>query len=102
MRENISGLLGELHDIAELIYQQRINEGYAKLNLTLAHLSVVYDAILAYKQEHPELEIDQIHLLENLSAAMQAMTNNDAVLLADIIQYDICEQLDNILKQIQD
>jgi hypothetical protein len=88
----ISQVISELNDITELLYQQKAKEGYILLNGTIGKIMNIIDAIYQLKVKR-EIFFDDKRMLNNLKTAMEAMENKDNVLLADILSYEIAEQL---------
>lgn len=81
-------LLEVLEKLAELLYQERKDEAYGILIKCLPIMSTLFVEI---KDE--EVQRD---LISALNEAANAMENDDCTLLADILQYDIIEKLQDI------
>lgn len=95
IKHKINQINEELKEISVCLYQQKLHEGYSKLNNTLVSIIDSLDGILSYARENNIL-MDEKRLNENLNAAMLAMEDNDAILLADILTYEITEQLKEV------
>ena len=69
---------------SRLLYQNKVEEGYAKMNEVFAH-------IISYMNGLPQEKIMVMNQV--LSAALKAMEEKDAVLLADILRYELISEL---------
>lgn len=81
-------LLKQVKDVLsqtiDLLYQENITPAYTRLAAVLPHL----ESIIA------QLDIQtQQELTDKLQSALAAMEDGDNTLLADILQYEILEQL---------
>ncbi len=88
----ISQVINEINDVTELLYQQKTKEGYLLLNGTLGKIMNIIDSIYQLRSEQNIL-FDDNRLINNLKTAMEAMENKDNIMLADILNYEIVEQL---------
>ena len=85
MNQNkVKQVIDELAKVTDLLYQENITPAYAQLVATLPELEKV---IMPLNQE------TQQELMEKLQSALSAMEDGDNTLLADILQYEILEQL---------
>ena len=83
-QELIEQVKDMLSQIIDLLYQENITPAYTGLAAVLPQLE------RAIAQLEPEI---QQELVEKLQQALEAMENGDSTLLADILQYEILEQL---------
>lgn len=83
-QESLMQVKNLLSQVIDLLYQENIAPAYAGLAAVLPQL----EAVLA--QLSPEV---QQELTEKLQSALAAMEDGDNTLLADILQYEILEQL---------
>lgn len=81
-------LIEVLNKITELLYQEKSNEAYG---LLIKCLPVMADYIGSIQDEELQREI-----MNSLTEAITAMEENDYTLLADILQYDVIEKLENL------
>ncbi len=95
IKNNLNEIIHEINDVSNYLYQQKLNQGYTKLNVTLANITNVVDDVYLYMKEN-NLAFDENRLVSNLTLAMKAMEGKDSVLLADILVYEIAEQLKEI------
>ncbi len=78
-------IISEIGEVTDLLYQQKIKEGYDKLNQLIQDLSVYISGITDEEQQQA--------LLEALKEALSAMQENDITMLADILQYELADKL---------
>jgi hypothetical protein len=102
-RELIEKAILEIEQVTKLFYEQKQTEGYQQLEMTLVSIAVAIDVIYKLKNEavlHSDIKIEEI--VPALSEAMKALEQRDSILLADILQYDIKNQLEIFYKQEYD
>lgn len=75
----------ELEQVTEMFYQQKSKEGYEKLQVLLADISLYVSGVQDEEQQQ--------ELLETLTEALDAMEQKDTTLLADILKYELLEKL---------
>ena len=97
IREQIAQNINEINEVVEMFYQQKAQEAYAQLDPVLGNLLAAIDATVAYQQEHSELEIDVNGLTEALKEALSAMEEKDAILMADVLKYEVVEKLEAMM-----
>lgn len=76
-----------LQNITDLLYQQNMQESYAQLAWLLPQM----EQWIACSEEEQQKELTDI-----LQSALEAMEQMDLTLLADILQYDLLEKLEEI------
>jgi len=89
-----------VRETTELFYQQKVKEGYAKMQDTIAGIMKVVDALHEYKSAHEEFPLDEARIVGSLTEAVNAMEAGDTVLLADILEYDFIEYLQELLTKL--
>lgn len=97
IREQIAQNINEINEVVEMFYQQKTQEAYAQLDPVLGNLLGAIDAIVAYQQEHSEIEIDVKGLTEALKEALSAIEEKDAILMADVLKYEVIEKLEAMM-----
>lgn len=97
IKEQITQNINEIDEIVEMFYQQKTQEAYTKLDPVLGNLLISIDAVVAYQQEHSELEIDVNGLTEALKEALSAIEEKDAILMADVLKYEVIEKLEAMI-----
>ena len=87
---NIDDMLIKVIDKIDLVtdkfYLQKQAEGYTLLDEVLKDLGTVMDAMIL-------AGFDVTKILNVLGMAMDALEKRDSILLADILQYEVKEQL---------
>lgn len=75
----------DIENMTDDFYQNRIKDGCNKLTLILHDIMVLTDEVQGEEQRQ--------NIMEPLQRALEAMENQDYILLADIMQYDLAEAL---------
>ena len=78
----------ELVEIADLLYQEDVQSAYQKLSMVIPKMMEALGSV--------EDEESKNLLITKLSSALEAMENEDYLLLADVIQYELLETLEQI------
>lgn len=86
--EEVSQLIDNLIKITDYLYQENIQVAYRLLYLVLPSL----DQFISQMEQDEKKDI----LKEKLLQALEAMEKEDYILLADILQYEVVEQLQNM------
>ncbi len=89
-----------VRETTELFYQQKIQEGYTKMQDAIAGIMQVVDVLHEYKSVHEEFSLDENRIVGSLTEAMNAMETGDTVLLADILEYDFIEYLQELSSEL--
>ena len=86
--------------VSNLLYQQNLNEAFSKFIVLLNELSTLYTHL--FNQENADVlsNFDQNQLISSLNEAMNALEKRDDVLLADILNYDLTNFLDELEKYL--
>ena len=95
MKNKIEQIIQDIKEISDYLYQQKVSQGYAKLNITLGNIINIIEDIFIYIKDN-KVPFDENRLTSNLTLAMQAMEDRDTVLLADLLVYEIAEQFKEI------
>lgn len=96
---NLANQVCEKIDVmTELLYQENVTEGYSILNTVIAQMDQLINHISAYQTKTSQTIVDEQKLLGSVGEAFQAMEEKDIVLLADIFNYDIKEQLEQLIR----
>ena len=86
--EEVSQLIDNLIKITDYLYQENIQVAYRLLYLVLPSL----DQFISQIEQDEKKDILKGKLLQ----ALEAMEKEDYILLADILQYEVVEQLQNM------
>ncbi len=89
MSEIKQDTIEKLSEIADVLYKGSTIEGMAMMTQVINNLGIIANSITDEEQQKGFLE-------EALVPALGAMENKDGTLLADIINYEIIEGLNNI------
>lgn len=95
----INQLLQEITVTTDYLYQQKLTEGYNRLDGTIGHIMTVTDKLFAYKASQP-VDFDENMLVSSLTAAMNAIEGKDSVMLADILSLEIADQFEGFISRI--
>lgn len=86
----------QIEEVTDNFYQQRTQEGYQALIHVIDSITEIMD-IIEKNEEVSEFMDENKKLLSSLQSIIEAMTNQDTVLLADILKYDVSEILNKIM-----
>ena len=92
-KECVLKTIGIIQQTTELFYQQKEKAGFQKMNETVAAITQMVDILHQYKEENASFVYDETQVLKSLTEALGAMEAGDTVLLADILEYDFVEYL---------
>jgi DNA integrity scanning protein DisA with diadenylate cyclase activity len=90
-QEKLKLVTGVLSQVTDLLYQENITYAYRMLAIILSELETVISMV--------EDKGASVEIKDKLMEALQAMEEEDNILLADIIQYEINERLLGYLEE---
>lgn len=90
-----------IKETTELFYQQKTAEAYEKMQETLGAILQAVDILHEYKCANESFSLEEERIAVSLTEAMQAMESGDTVLLADILEYDFVEYLQELLAEME-
>jgi len=93
----IKRILCDIDIVTDALYRQDVKPAYEKLNPLLSGLTLLLDQIYQELNVNNAMDFDFNHIMLKLSEALQAMEERDTVLLADILKYEIAEQLNEYI-----
>lgn len=99
-KEQIIGTIDKVQEVVDFFYQQKNKEAFEKLTVTIDEMIVTADNLMSYKNEHESFEFNEIKLCEILKDAVNALEAEDEVLMADILQYDFMEYINDLLEHM--
>ncbi len=99
-KQIITNTVQSIRETTELFYQEKVQEGYAKMQDTIASVMQVVNVLHEYKCNHEEFSLDEARIASSLTEAMNAMEVGDTVLLADILEYDFIEYLEELSTEL--
>ncbi len=100
LKQAIDMLSESIQKTTELFYTQREAEGYQAFGVLLEPMAALLDRLFRLQAETGKPEFSQEEIARLLNEAMNAMEARDSVLLADILQYDFLDQLEQIGAQL--
>ena len=100
LKKKLDIALQSIDETTDLFYQNKVNEGYKQFEETLTVLTDTVNEIFNYKSQGHELGIEESKLIEVLTKAMNAMEEKDALLLSDILSYELKELFQQIIDTI--
>lgn len=100
LKNELQDIIENIGELTDSFYQQDNENGYLKLYTMLGDMTTVVDNLFLYNNNNKDLIFDDTKLIGGLTDAMNALEKKDTVLLADILQYDILEQFNQIVNQL--
>lgn len=100
-KEVIVNTLQEIQDNMELFYQQKNEEALNQFNVVLGKMMTMIDSLFAYRDTHDDFILDEKKIQESLTMSMKALEDGDMILLADIIQYEFVEYMDQLIEVME-
>ena len=88
MDQNLQGVVDVLKQISEWLYQDEVQKAYQNLIMIIPKLDAECNSI---SDENVRKDVT-----DKLMLALDAMENEDTLLLADIIQYELVEALETL------
>lgn len=98
-KELMVDILKNIDVVTDLFYQDKEGQGYHELALLLTKLTSFIEFLILEKELMEKTR--QEKLLSVMTQAMNAMEEKDIVLLSDILQYELKEQLEDIIKLLK-
>ncbi len=93
IKQIIQDAIGLIDETTTYFNQNKVNDGYKRLDKTLVQLDKAMSAVSLYRQEGGLIDIDEDRIVKNLTEAMKALENKDMLLLSDILEYEIKDML---------
>lgn len=100
-KKQITDTIDRLEDVLDLFYQQNNKEAFEKLTVALDDIANAVDCLEKYKSTHLDCNIDEKKICDILTEAMQALQAGDKVLMADILQYDFVEYINELVNTME-
>lgn len=94
-------IIGKIEQNMELFYQQKNMEALDEFQQVLVMMMNMVDAVFAYRDTHEEFEVDEEKIKDTLTEAMSALESKDYVMLADVIQYDFVEYVQELAETME-
>lgn len=100
LKKSIVELIEGIDNVSELLYQQKIENGYNNLYRLLGDIAGVVDQISLLDDMHERILGQKEKFNNILIEAMNAMENHDVVLLSDILQYELKDFFVEIMQSV--
>ena len=101
LKQAVQKLSEAIGKTTELFYTQKEADGYRACGLLLEPMSGLLDSLFSVRAVQGKPEFDEKELVQLLTDAVNAMEARDSVLLADILQYDFLDRLEQIAGQLE-
>ncbi len=101
LKQAVQKLSEAIGKTTELFYTQREAEGYRAFGELLEPMAGLLDSLFSVKASQGKPEFDEKELVRLLTEAVNAMEAKDSVLLADILQYDFLDRMEQIAGQLE-
>lgn len=99
-KQKVVNTTDEIQEVIELFYEQNDKEAFEKFNFAIGNIMSMVDVLHNYKSINTDFEFDEIKVCNILKEAMDALQSDDKVLLADILQYDFVEYMNDLAEQM--
>lgn len=96
-KELVKKTLEEVRESVDLFYQQKTGEALQQFDAVLGKVMSMVDTLFAYRDAHEDFVLDDEKVKTALTEALGALEERDMILLADIIQYDFVEYVEELL-----
>ena len=100
LKQAVQMLSESIQKTTELFYTQKEAEGYQAFGVLLEPMATLLDRLFRLQAETGKPEFEQEEIARLLGEALNAMEARDGVLLADILQYDFLDPLEQIGAQL--
>lgn len=99
-KELIVETIDEIRNTVELFYQQKQKQALNRLEAVIGKITIAVDTLFAYNHANDEFEMDEEKLKDSLKECMGALEDSDFILMADILQYDFAEYMEELTKKM--
>ena len=100
-KELVKNTLEDVKESIELFYQQKTGEALQQFEGVLGKVMTMVDTLFAYKENHEDFPLDEEKVKSALTEALGALEEKDMILLADIIQYDFVEYVEELVAEME-
>lgn len=100
-KKYIIDTLQEVQDNMELFYQQKKLEALNQFNVMLTKILKMVDTLFAYRDANDSFSLDEEKIQEALTLSMQALEEGDLILVADTIQYEFVEYVNQLVDSME-
>jgi len=95
-KEVIVKTIDDIKETVDFFYQQNDKEALKKFETVIGGMMSSIDSLVAYRNENSDFTFDETKIMDTLTEAMNALQDGDFVLLADILQYDFLEYMQEL------
>ena len=100
-KEKMQQTIQAIDEVVDLFYQQRLKQALDQLDGVIQDIMGTVDGLFQYREAHQEFALDEKRLTGTLTEAMQALEDQDLVMLADVLQYEFKEYLEELEGQME-
>lgn len=93
--------MGEISQCAELLYQQKIPEAMKQFERVMATMQEIVESFFSYRAKSADFSFDEDKMKKIFEEIVSAMEERDYTLLADIIQYEFVEYVQELSDELQ-
>ena len=99
IKDHIRELNEQIEELTDCFYQQKIEDGYEKLEKLYPYLISIIDELNELENKN-EFNVNISNILNKLKDTMLALENKDIILLSDIMKYELLSEFNYISKKI--
>lgn len=99
-KEKIVNTIKEIQEGLDLFYQQKTVEALKKFDEMLEAILSLIDTLFSFKESHDDFMFDEEKIKTSMTEAMGALEEKDMILLADIIQYDFVDYIEELIQDM--
>lgn len=97
----VTDTLQEVKENIDLFYQQKTGQALEQFHAVLGKILTMVDVLSAYQKEHAEFSFDEEKVKDTLQEALSALEERDMIFLADIIQYDFVDYIQELVNEME-
>lgn len=101
VKEQIINIIETVQNIVDLFYQQDDESAFEKFEKVVEDIAKMIDNLFLYKETHMDFSFDEKKVCDILKEATEALDCGDNVLMADILQYDFIEYINDLLNDME-
>lgn len=100
-KKTVVNTIDDIKEIVDFFYQQKDGEALKKFEVVIGGMMSSMDALASYRNENSDFTFDESKIMGTLTEAMNALQDGDLVLLADILQYDFLEYIQELTEKME-
>ncbi len=94
-------VLHKIEQNMELFYQQKDAQALGEFQQILGMIMNMVEALFSYRDANDGFDLDEEKIKDALTEAMTALESKDYVLLADVIQYEFVEYVQELTEMME-